>query len=137
MYSVFVSIFSPDRASVSLNSSSSAVIFAYSRYLDFSVPFFHTQLYLFAFASNFEPSIYRCYISTPSFSRICSITARNMFSILSVNSSLYPQMTSTHTVLTGRKNVHTSSNPLAIHKVFPAVFSSSDRFSAPAKLLCT
>ena len=37
----------------------------------------------------------------------------------------------------GQKNVHTSSKTLEIHKVFPAVFSSSGRFSAPAKLLCT
>ena len=35
----------------------------------------------------------------------------------------------------GQKNVHTSSKALEIHKVFPAAFSSSDRFSASAKLL--
>ena len=35
----------------------------------------------------------------------------------------------------GQKNVHTSSKTLKIHKVFPAAFSSSDRFSASAKLL--
>ena len=27
------------------------------RYLDFSMAFFHTQVYLFAFASNLEPSM--------------------------------------------------------------------------------
>ena len=35
----------------------------------------------------------------------------------------------------GQKNVHTSSKTLKIHKVFPAAFSSSDRFSASSKLL--
>ena len=35
----------------------------------------------------------------------------------------------------GQKNVHTSSKALKIHKVFPAAFSSSDRFSASSKLL--
>ena len=35
----------------------------------------------------------------------------------------------------GQKNVHTSSKTLEIHRVFPADFSSSDRFSASAKLL--
>ena len=35
----------------------------------------------------------------------------------------------------GQKNVHTSSKTLEIHKVFPAAFSSSDRFSASSKLL--
>ena len=35
----------------------------------------------------------------------------------------------------GQKNVHTSSKTLKIHRVFPADFSSSDRFSASAKLL--
>ena len=35
----------------------------------------------------------------------------------------------------GQKNVHTSSKALPIHKVFPAAFSSSGRFSATAKLL--
>ena len=47
----------------------------------------------------------------------------------------YPRLTRTHTVLTGRKNAHTSSKALPIHKVFPAAFSSSGRFSASAKLL--
>ena len=35
----------------------------------------------------------------------------------------------------GQKNVHTSSKTLEIHEVFPAAFSSSDRFSASSKLL--
>ena len=47
----------------------------------------------------------------------------------------YPRLTRTHTVLTGRKNAHTSSKTLQIHKVFSAAFSSSDRFSASSKLL--
>ena len=37
--------------------------------------------------------------------------------------------------MTGRKNAHTSSKTLQIHKVFPAAFSSSGHLSAPAKLL--
>ena len=48
---------------------------------------------------------------------------------------LHPRLTRTHTVLTGRKNAHTSSKTLQIHKVFPAAFSSSGHLSAPAKLL--
>ena len=48
---------------------------------------------------------------------------------------LHPRLTRTHTVLTGRKNAHTSSKSLQIHKVFPAAFSSSGRLSASAKLL--
>ena len=47
----------------------------------------------------------------------------------------YPRLTRTHTVSTGRKNAHTSSKALQIHKVFPAAFSSSGRLSATAKLL--
>ena len=66
VYSVFVSIFSPVYARVLFMSVSSSVIFANRRYLDFSVAFFYTQVYLFAFASNFEPSMYRCCRSTPS-----------------------------------------------------------------------
>ena len=66
VYSVLVSIFSPVYASVSFISVSSVVILSNKRYLDFSVAFFQTQVYLFAFASNLEPSIYKCCKSIPS-----------------------------------------------------------------------
>ena len=51
------------------------------------------------------------------------------------HNTVYPRLTRTHTVLAGRKNAHTSSKTLKIHKVFPAAFSSSGRLSASAKLL--
>ena len=50
-------------------------------------------------------------------------------------SSLLPSVDKDTHGFDGQKTVHTSSKALEIHKVFPAAFSSSDRFSASAKLL--
>ena len=61
--------------------------------------------------------------------RRCSLCLHRRYT----NPIYYPRLTRTHTVLTGRKT--SSSKALEIHKVFPAAFSSSDRFSASAKLL--
>ena len=49
-----------------LISSRRMVIFSNSLYLDFTVAFFQTQLYLFALASNLEPSMYIWFKSTCS-----------------------------------------------------------------------
>ena len=59
-YSLLIQSFIPVHESSSLISSKSVVILPKRRYLDFSVAFFHTQEYLFAFASNLDPSMYRC-----------------------------------------------------------------------------
>ena len=54
-YSLLIQSFIPVHESFSLISSKSVVILPKRRYLDFSVAFFHTQEYLFAFASNLDP----------------------------------------------------------------------------------
>ena len=59
VYSALVWILTPLYLSSLFIFSNSAVIFANNLYRDFSVAFFHTHEYLFAFASNFEPSIYK------------------------------------------------------------------------------
>ena len=69
-YSLLIQNFIPVHSSSLLISSKSVVILSNRRYLDFSVDFFHTQEYLFAFASNLEPSMYRCWRSTCSVSKI-------------------------------------------------------------------
>ena len=59
-YSLLIQSFIPVHESSSLISAKSVVILPKRRYLEFSVAFFHTQEYLFAFASNLDPSMYRC-----------------------------------------------------------------------------
>ena len=86
-YSVLGSMRTPKGARDSLISSSRTVIFLNSLYRLFSVPFFHTKLYLFAFASSFVPSMYRCCRSTCSFLKIHRLIARKISSMLFCNSS--------------------------------------------------
>ena len=87
-YSVLIRNFIPVYWSSRLISWNREVIFSNRRYLDFSVAFFHTQEYLFALASNLEPSIYKCCRSVCSFSKIFWLISQNSFSIESLSISL-------------------------------------------------
>ena len=84
----------PLHVSVSFISSISTVIFLNNRYLDLSVAFFQTQLYLLALASNFDPSMYRCCRSTCSSSNILWLISEKISSMDSFSISLmkYPNV---------------------------------------------